>query len=565
MSSVSITLLQEKERAVLPPIQAISSVAAPLAQSDVAAISQALSSLASEPDAAVALSMAVSAGVEGKLNMLLLAARERMVDSLFAVIDVVSAALNTPQEPGETNTAFALRLADGTTDLTPSELGNVQQQVNAQVKTLPLQLIAQALHDPAGAAAAQVVAYLEVSSYKDRDLATKAVVNSYGLNDGNPEAPIAATPLKQASAAISVLAPNTSPSVGAPTGQQIPSDRALLQATVPPAPSENSAASGRMGGVPQQIGVAGQPAPPRQGTEAGRPIDTRPGIVSPIAPEAGLAPPEVSAILFKLDAGPTQPVNSNPTQAAQAFAPRQIQQIEANIQDGLKVVINLVIDTAGPELLQIMAQGEPLANKVLAQALVANMMDSIELQTQPPAIALDSKTPASIPVSMATLQPTLVEEVAQTSALSSRPADAAPAPAPIPLAAAQVQAIVIPVVGVPFAIAQYLPTSVVVDDREDIFVDRVDPVDGEKHGKGHADQQQEEEEGQAEAGGDEPKHEPRDQPVSSSSDVGSLDAAASNRLPASTEGPQLALPRSHALPPLQDHAHELYQRMAGWE
>jgi hypothetical protein len=98
----------------------------------------------------------------------------------------------------------------------------------------------------------------------------------------------------------------------------------------------------------------------------------------------------------------------------------------------------------------------------------------------------------------------------------------------------------------------------------DIFVDRVDPVDGEKHGKDHADQQEGEEE--AEADGDESKREPPDQPVKYSSEVGSEDAdAASNRLMAGTEGSQLALPRSGPLPPLRDHAHDLYQRMAGWE
>jgi hypothetical protein len=107
--------------------------------------------------------------------------------------------------------------------------------------------------------------------------------------------------------------------------------------------------------------------------------------------------------------------------------------------------------------------------------------------------------------------------------------------------------------------------SVVVDDREEIFVDRVDPVDGEKHGKGQAEQQEEEQE-QAAAGGDEPKREPADQPVRSSSDVGSADADVTpTPLPTSTEGLQLALPMSGQLPPLQDHVHELYQRMVGWE
>jgi hypothetical protein len=47
-------------------------------------------------------------------------------------------------------------------------------------------MIAEALKNPTGPEAARIVAYLEIVRYKDRDLAARAVVRSYGQNDASP-------------------------------------------------------------------------------------------------------------------------------------------------------------------------------------------------------------------------------------------------------------------------------------------------------------------------------------------------------------------------------------------
>ncbi len=56
------------------------------------------------------LSSTVNASVEGKLNMLLVAARERMFDSLLSPSTTLSVALNVSRGPDESNAALAQRL-----------------------------------------------------------------------------------------------------------------------------------------------------------------------------------------------------------------------------------------------------------------------------------------------------------------------------------------------------------------------------------------------------------------------------------------------------------------------
>ncbi|WP_146260096.1 hypothetical protein [Rhizobium tubonense] len=553
---------------MLPPIRAVSSVAAPAAQTEASVVSEALSSLASEPDAAVALSIAMSAGVEGKLNMLLIAARERMVESLFAAVDAVSAALNLPQEPGETNSAFALRLADTISNLTPSQLGNVQQQVNTAVKTLPLPLIARALHDPTGVAAAQVVAYLEVVRYKDRDLATKAVVSSYGLNDGNPEASIATKSEPQAAKQIGGTTINSM--LGQISSEEAPALPGGIGAPLKasPAPVVNAATSPGQGSETTSRQVLAPLGIPSQApTDAGEPRNAKSPVVVAIQSNAISVAGEASASLIQgklpVQAQTSMEARAQPPQAVQASVPRQIQQIEADIQEGLKVVVSLAIDAAGPDILQIMAQGEPLADKVVAQALVADMMDSVTLQSLSQA---DLPDPAVAPVATASptsvAQPLPVDEKLAQVNLASTPAEGPPPPTAAPLAAMQMQPSAMSVVGVPFAIAQYLPTNEIVDEREDIFIDRVDPVDDEKHGQGQAGQPEEHEE----AEGDEQTLQAADHAAEpSAEDATGNDGVVVEALKVPTEPAQLALPASPPREPLRDHAFDLYQRMVGWE
>jgi hypothetical protein len=128
----------------------------------------------------------LNSAIAGKLNLLLAAARERMFDALLDAINAASEALPLPRQDGETNLAFASRLADVIQKLPATRINEIETQLAADDHTLPLRLIAEALKNPAGPEAARVVAYLETVRYKDRDLVARAVVRSYRQNDASP-------------------------------------------------------------------------------------------------------------------------------------------------------------------------------------------------------------------------------------------------------------------------------------------------------------------------------------------------------------------------------------------
>ena len=128
----------------------------------------------------------LNSAIAGKLNILLLAARERMVEALFDVIDAAGRSISLDRGEDESNLAFASRLADAIRRLPAARIDEVERQLTAQGHGLPLRTIAEALKNPTGPEAARIVAYLEIVRYKDRDLAARAVVRSYRQNDASP-------------------------------------------------------------------------------------------------------------------------------------------------------------------------------------------------------------------------------------------------------------------------------------------------------------------------------------------------------------------------------------------
>nr|WP_064250146.1 hypothetical protein [Rhizobium leguminosarum]OAP89718.1 hypothetical protein A4U53_31810 [Rhizobium leguminosarum] len=128
----------------------------------------------------------LNSAIAGKLNILLLAARERMVEALFDVIDAAGRSISLDRGEDESNLAFASRLADAIRRLPTARIDEVERQLTENGHSVPLRTIAEALKNPTGPEAARVVAYLEIVRYKDRNLAARAVVRSYGQNDASP-------------------------------------------------------------------------------------------------------------------------------------------------------------------------------------------------------------------------------------------------------------------------------------------------------------------------------------------------------------------------------------------
>ncbi len=174
----------------------------------------------------------------GKLNVLLLAGRERIADHLSMLADAVGEAIGLPRREGEGSGDYVLRLAEAVSRLGPRQRAEVERQLNLVVQGLKLRFLFEAFSNPAGPQAARIVAYMETARYKDRDLAARSVVTSYRQNDGTgtgqPAAPAA-------SPAASQPAPAPAPRNAEPMPRQMAAQTPVRDATASSGQSEPDA------------------------------------------------------------------------------------------------------------------------------------------------------------------------------------------------------------------------------------------------------------------------------------------------------------------------------------
>ncbi len=128
----------------------------------------------------------LNAAIAGKLNILLIAARQRMIEALLDIINATGRTIALQRGEGESDQAFATRVADAIRRMPDAQIDAVERQLSDDGHSLPLKMIAAALRDPTGPEATRVITYVEMINYKDRDLAARAVVRSYRQNDAAP-------------------------------------------------------------------------------------------------------------------------------------------------------------------------------------------------------------------------------------------------------------------------------------------------------------------------------------------------------------------------------------------
>jgi hypothetical protein len=555
------------------------------------------------------LSSTVNASVEGKLNMLLVAARERMFESLLSAIDAASVALNVPREPDESNAAFAQRLADAIRSLPPQQVAAVQQQVNTQLKTpVPLPLLAEAFDNPDSPQAVQIAVSLDASLTQEPDAIIRAVVSSYGQNAGEPDM----VEPQQAPQVPAQAAPKTS-EAAANTVTAAPSALPEKTAALTPANTATAAptASPEKVAAPSPAPVTTAPSMPAVQVLQQTAATIIQAIVSPAVVLVPEAMPELEAVVMP-QAVPNQPASPTP-QAANVLVvveesippqiavtvedklpaatslppalpkeaklpteialirspltpppvPRDIQQLRADIKQGLQVVISPPIDITGSELPQVIRTDVPLAERVSAQALATNAADRPDLQLLPQTVRDESVR--NLTAALAGQAPVSSEETQNAPAVAA----VLPAKSPVSVpamttmnmaeAVAQTGTMIAPLLGIPFAIAHYLPADTPTDD-DPKRVDRVDLVDEEREqGQGGETARDDSE--------DEPQPEETAQPAATAADPVSEEAdaevAAASAMPVA---PKLAaLPAPAPVDPLSDHAFDFYRRMVGWE
>ncbi|SCB38530.1 hypothetical protein [Rhizobium hainanense] len=568
---------------MLLPVGAVSAVGVSI-EKPIAATAE-TSGLQTTATPLAVLSSTVNASVEGKLNMLLVAARERMLDSLLSAIDAASKVVNVSREPGESNTAYAQRVAAAIRSLTPPQLAVAQQRLDAQMRTpVPLPLLAAALEDPESPQAVQLALSLEQASTVEPDAVLKAVVNSYGQNAGEVETPATqaptSAPLQKAAdlaalATALAVAEESASAIPAPTPTPTPTPTTTTPATAQPAAQPAPSAQ-----QPSQPGsLAQSPSAPAVGqatlaqTAQAQTVAQNGAIIVPQAAPAGsiavaTSPSMLASLVDDLTAGVLLTAIAAeaelPTEVALIRSPltpppvpRDIQQIEADIKQGLQVVISPPAMATDADLLQIISNPSSSIEKIIAQALTGNTAAQAS-SAQPPAANEGPKSP----VSLAAMPVSLAEEPETSGALalaSGKPPLQTSSVTPMAVYEAAEQATIsapLPL-GVPFVVANYLPLDAPGKNSESKLLNRVDPVGDEEGGQAQDEetpQGQDEEQAHAEESSAQAEGEASDE-----AEAGPTSAGDNNVRPE-----LVALPQP-LRDPLHDRAFDFYRRMVAWE
>ena len=554
---------------MLLPVGAVSVVAVPVDKPVVATAETAGLQTAATPLAV--LSSTINTSVEGKLNMLLATARERMFDSLLSAIDTASVALNISREPGEGTAAFAQRVAVAIRSLSPQQLAVAQQKLDAQMGTkVPLPLLAEALEAPESPQAVQLALNLEQASFAEPDAVLKAVVNSYGQNaaEAKPLAVQTSTPAPaplqkaadMAAQATSLAAPLKEPAVLPMAPQSAAQPAPELQETPQPSVASQTAPAAAQSAPAQPLPQNGaipapQTAPAAPGVSAGTSTILQPAILV-----EDLATGPLLAAIATATKLPTE-VELIRSPLAPPPVPRDIQQLQADLKQGLQVVISPLVVATNSDLLQIINNPAASVEKTIAQALTANGAGQMSPQPQP---SVDESgrshtiPMAATPVSLSN-EPEVSVSIAALAGKTQPQASSSSAATAMYDAAERAGMQASLPVGVPLVVVNYLPTATPAKTGESKRVDRVDPVDdeeGERPDDGETAQHQDEEAPH--------KEQSLPQAAGEASDDPEAEPAASHQGDLAT--PELpALPQAALADRQHDHAFDFYRRMVAWE
>jgi len=546
---------------MLLPVGAVSVVGAPVGKPVVATAETAGLQTTATPLAV--LSSTINTSVEGKLNMLLATARERMFDSLLSAIDAASVALNVSREPGEGNAAFAQRVAVAIRSLSPQQLVVAQQKLDAQMSTkVPLPLLAEALEAPESPQAVQLALGLDQASSAEPDAALKAVVNSYGQNAGEAKPVAAQTPTAAPAPlqkAADIAAQATT--LAAPLKEQVLPMATQPAAQLTPAPQETP----QPGSTTQSATTAAQTAPAQTPTQSGSAPVPQTASAATSAGAGSLL--QLVSLADDLAVGPLLAAIATeaklPTEVELIRSPlvpppvpRDIQQIQADLKQGLQIIISPLVVSTNSDLQQIINNPAASVEKTIAQALTTNEAGQISPQPAADESGRSRAVPAAMtPVSLAN-EPEVSVSVAALAGKSQPQGSSAAAMAMSDTAEQAGMPASLPL-GVPFVVANYLPAAAPAKANESKQVDRVDPVEDEEEERpddGETAQHQDEEDNQAD--------ESSPQVVEGASDEAEAEFTSSRNNAAVPELPALPRPVSD---PLHDHAFDFYRRMVAWE
>ncbi|OWV85891.1 hypothetical protein ATY78_24725 [Rhizobium sp. R635] len=467
----------------------------------------------------------LNSAIAGKLNILLLAARERMVDALFDVIDAAGRSISLDRGEDETNLAFASRLADAIRQLPAARIDAVERQLTAQGHSLPLRMIAEALKNPTGPEAARIVAYLEIVRYKDRDLAARAVMRSYGQNDASPMRPEARPEIQLHEGSLPAATRQPAEKAPAPADPLIEAEmnaaaeEAVVAEAVEAADPETPRPENRAQSAPVTVREA---APEKSAT---REIETREAL-----------PTETTAAEEMTEAPVAQPRTTS--EKLDPVIPRNWAGIVASMTEEVSEMIATIIREQD---IEAVVEDGPVEAAVEIDAILdeAVISDATETLTRQPAeLAMpDARQPA------APRPPQMDMDIAAAAARQPKDIAAQPDPMPMPAPAEApylpLQARMpegLPYAPLPYQFAKDMPANETAGETH--------------HQHQHHRDDAPEDEQQAQSGGEDAEP-----------DGEETEAQPARRTPRMID----AEPTPHQASAVADPVYALYQRMVGWE
>lgn len=481
----------------------------------------------------------LNSAIAGKLSILLLAVRERMVEALLDALKTTADALVVPRDDAETNLVFASRLAEAIQKLPASKIAQIERQLVAQGHDIPVRLLVEALKNPSGPEAARVVAYLETMRYKDRDLVARAVNRSYGQND--------AAPRQEQRAEISIQRENLPAANKAAVPAQ--SERASetpAKTTIPAAAISDTKSAEK----PLPTGQIANIADARLGEKIST-ATMKEAQQSSETKSAAFKPEDTDRIIADT-AESTTPIEPEPAPAAakaDPIIPKSWAGIPASLsEDATDLIVAIIRDQESETLLEA-ADIDPAVDidVILDDALIGDIPDELIRPSDQPVLQAVVARQAS-PL---TAQPALDAAAINAAANRQTTHEADPRPADAPTIDMAYAPVLMKIVeGVPYAPQPYQFAKDEADDSGSREMHRED------HDAGPQSDEQEDE-GDSDA--------PADGAADELAMLADADDVPPPVAPRNDTSMQLLPAPGLAMPPVAEEAYALYRRMAGWE
>ncbi|OCJ14021.1 hypothetical protein A6U87_26345 [Rhizobium sp. AC44/96] len=482
----------------------------------------------------------LNSAIAGKLSILLLAVRERMVEALLDALKTTADALVVPRDDAETNLVFASRLAEAIQKLPASKIAQIERQLVAQGHDIPVRLLVEALKNPSGPEAARVVAYLETMRYKDRDLVARAVNRSYGQND--------AAPRQEQRAEISIQRENLPATNKAtvPAQSERASETSAKTTITAAATSDTKSAE-----KPVSTGQAANVADARLGEKISTTTRKEAQQQLPEAKSAAFKPEDTDRIIADT-AESTTPIEPEPAPVAakaDPIIPKSWAGIPASLsEDATDLIVAIIRDQESETLLEA-ADIDPAVDidVILDDALIGDIPDELIRPSDQPVLQAVVARQAS-PL---TAQPALDAAAINAAANRQTTHEADPRPADAPtIDMANAPVLMKIVEGVPYAPQPYQFAKDEADDSGSREMHREDHDAGPQ-----SDEQEDEGDSDAPADG------AADEPAM----LADADDAPPPVAPRNDTSMQLLPAPGLAMPPVAEEAYALYRRMVGWE